>query len=273
MPYFSTLSNFVLAGGLGQERTRFIRKWTNYFCPHLNASVPRWKGNETLKQIEREFVQAEEDAKSLLTQTMDDGTNTTAGAQPGKNVNPGVSPKGTAAGNGLSSAGRSPQELNNVINGFQVESNRRYAKFSDNDPNTYDTYCNLFASDVAKRFGAELPIYVTDGNGNVTQWLGATAMQQWLNGNLNAPGSYTQGPENGWRQISHSDAVAAANDGHLVVAAGSGHMAVVRAGGAPNADIGDVPIAQAGEINFNNGPLRNGWGNLTPQVQFFVHTR
>lgn len=174
-------------------------------------------------------------------------------------------------GSGSGNSGRSPGDLNAAIDRFNVAGNDRYRKFRDNNPNTYDTYCNLFAADVAKSLGAPLPLYVTDGSGNITRWLGATYMKQWLDGSLDVPGQYTQGPQNGWIKVNTAEAVQAANSGYLTIAAGHGHMAVVRAGSAANAGKGDVLIAQAGENNFNKGPLRNGWGRYTGEAEFYIY--
>jgi len=167
---------------------------------------------------------------------------------------------------------RSPGEYAAKIDSFNVASNPRYAKLHDNNPNTYDTYCNLFASDVAKSLGAELPIYVRNNSGE-TRWLGATAMTSWLEGSLSVPGGYSgpQGPQHGWKPVDHATAAALASKGYVVVAAGSGHMAVVRPGTPVGAGVGDVRIAQAGERNFNDGRMVDGWGSKLGEARFFVH--
>jgi len=156
---------------------------------------------------------------------------------------------------------------------FNVASNPRYAKFRDGNPATYDTYCNLFASDVAKSLGAELPIFVHNNSGQI-RWLGAYDMTSWLAGSLNnAPGGYSgpQGPQHGWKPVDHGTAAAMANKGYVVVAAGAGHMAVVRPGTPAGAGLGDVRIAQAGERNFNDGRMIDGWGSKLGEARFFVH--
>ncbi len=189
---------------------------------------------------------------------------------------PGVdTPVTPPAGNGgtpapVGTAPHAPAHVTSVIDGLNVEGNGRYVKFRDGNPDTYDTYCNLFAADVAAKLGAPLPLYVTDGNGNITRWLGATNMQEWLDGRLNVPGSYTQGPAQGWQRVDAVGAVNYANQGYVTVVAGHGHMAVVRPGGTPGVAAGDVPIAQAGEHNFNSGRVKDGWGRWTGEAQFYV---
>lgn len=176
--------------------------------------------------------------------------------------------------NAVNGSGIGAQAYNRMIDDFNVESAHRYEKFRDGNPATYDTYCNLFASDVAQKYGAPLPIYVTDGNGTVTKWLGATMMKQWLDGQLDVPGQYTQGPENGWVKVDAATAASAANNGQLAVVAGHGHMAVVRADNPPNVtNPGDVIIAQAGENNFNHGRVQDGWGRFTGSAEFYVYNR
>lgn len=165
----------------------------------------------------------------------------------------------------VGTSGRSPQELSNRIDSFNVERNGKYL------PHDGNTYCNLYAADVAKSLGAPLPLYVTDGHGNVTKWLGATYMKNWLDGTLNVTGQYTQGPQEGWSKVDHSTAAQAANNGYVVVAAGHGHMAVVRPGTPEGAGKGDVLISQAGARNFNSGPIKNGWGQYLAEAEFYVY--
>ncbi|MCB9453084.1 MAG: WXG100 family type VII secretion target [Anaerolineaceae bacterium] len=251
-------------GWLGVGANAFYAEMDNLLLPATNRFMEAMRSAEyTLKEITSSMQIAEEDAGNIVDKSMNDengsgsGTGGAGGTGAGK-----ATPKG--------SFGRTGNEMNSLLESFHVESNSRYAKFHDNNPNTYDTYCNLFAADVAKKLNAPLPLYVTDGNGKVTQWLGATAMKQWLDGQLTAPGQYTQGPANGWHKVSSGDAVNAANNGGLVVVAGHGHMAVVRSGGDPNAGARSVPIAQAGENNFSNAKLENGWGRYSNEAEFYV---
>ncbi|KFE72096.1 peptidoglycan-binding protein [Hyalangium minutum] len=149
-----------------------------------------------------------------------------------------------------------------VIDQFAVGNNPRYA------PREGNTYCNIFAWDVTKAMGAEIPHWV-DGAGNPTgvgqgRELDANGVNRWLN---------THGPANGWRQVSAEEAQRLANSGHPTVASwnnpgGIGHIAVVRPGEAN----GNGPaIAQAGARNFNDGHVRDSFGNAN--VQYFVNDR
>lgn len=164
-------------------------------------------------------------------------------------------------------SGRSAADLNSRIDSFNVESNHKYAR---NRQGRDETYCNIYAMDVANSMGAPIPEYVRNSSGQV-RYLDANLMKDWLEGRLNVPGSYTQGPANGWVKVDHSTAAQAANQGYVVVAAGHGHMAVVRAGTPEGAAKGDVLISQAGLHNFNLGPIKDGWGRFLGEAEFYVH--
>jgi len=149
-----------------------------------------------------------------------------------------------------------------VIDQFAVGNNPRY------QPRDGNTYCNIFAWDATKAMGAEIPHWV-DGAGNPTgvgqgRELDANGVNRWLN---------NQGPSQGWRQVSAEEAQQLANQGHPAVASwnnpgGIGHIAVVR----PGEINGNGPaIAQAGARNFNEGHVRDSFGNAN--VQYFVNDR
>ncbi len=157
---------------------------------------------------------------------------------------------------------RSADAYNSVIDQFSVDNNPRYARREGN------TYCNIFAWDVTRAMGAEIPHWV-DGAGNPTgvgqgRELDANGGHRWLE---------QHGPRHGWREVSAAEAQALANQGHPTVASwnnpgGIGHIAVVR----PGEDNGRGPaIAQAGASNFNNGHVRDSFGNAP--VKYFVNDR
>jgi hypothetical protein len=80
--------------------------------------------------------------------------------------------------------------------------------------------------------------------------------------------AYIDGGNDGWYPTSESGAQAAALEGQVAVATwynlgGHGHMALV----LPYA--GAVQIAQAGAINFNQGSVRRGFGNIHPN--YYAH--
>lgn len=149
-----------------------------------------------------------------------------------------------------------------VIDQFAVGSNPRY------QPRDGNTYCNIFAWDVTKAMGAEIPHWV-DAAGNPTdvgqgRELDANGVNQWLN---------NQGPSHGWREVSAEEAQEMANQGHPVVASwnnpgGIGHIGVVRPG-----EINErgPALAQAGARNFNDGHVKDSFGNVP--VQYFVNDR
>ena len=143
-----------------------------------------------------------------------------------------------------SPSARNAATYDNVINQFAVGSSPRY------QPRDGNTYCNIFAWDVTKAMGAELPHWV-DSNGNPAaqgqgRELDANATNAWLN---------EHGAKSGWRKVSAEEAQAMANQGHPAVASwdnqgGIGHIAVVR----PGEVTGNGPaIAQAGSDCFNDG--------------------
>jgi predicted chitinase/LysM repeat protein len=149
-----------------------------------------------------------------------------------------------------------------VIDQFAVGSNPRYARRDGN------TYCNIFAWDVTKAMGAEIPHWV-DGAGNPTgvgqgRELDANGGHLWLQ---------NHGSKHGWREVSAEEAQRMANQGHPTVASwhnpgGIGHIAVVR----PGEINGNGPaIAQAGSRNFNDGHVRDSFGNAN--VKYFVNDR
>jgi predicted chitinase/murein DD-endopeptidase MepM/ murein hydrolase activator NlpD len=159
-------------------------------------------------------------------------------------------------------ANRNADTYADVIDQFAVGSNPRH------QPRDGNTYCNIFAWDVTRAMGAEIPHWV-DGAGNPVgvgegRELDANGGHLWLQNN---------GPQHGWREVSAEEAQALANQGHPTVASwhnpgGIGHIAVVRPGEIT--DRGPA-IAQAGGSNFNEGHVRDGFGNARPQ--YFVNDR
>lgn len=160
---------------------------------------------------------------------------------------------------------RSGELYTEVIDQFAVGNNPRYAQ------NEQRTYCNIFAWDVTKAMGAEIPHWV-DANGNSvapatpgSQELRVNGMVEWLE---------THGERNGWHPISAEEAQARANEGKPAVAlwrnpnpGQPGHVGIVRPG-EYDTDKGPA-IAQAGMQNFNHGHVTDGFGNLP--VVYYVH--
>ncbi|MBS1151852.1 MAG: Muramidase (flagellum-specific) [Myxococcaceae bacterium] len=145
---------------------------------------------------------------------------------------------------------RSRGLYDDVVNQFAVGVNLRYARRDGN------TYCNIFVWDVTKAMGAEIPHWV---NGRE---LDANSCNSWLR---------SQGAAHGWKQLSASEAQAAANRGQPAVASwnnpvGIGHIAMVRPGTIN--DSGPAS-AQAGGHNFNFGHIANGFGSRQPT--YWVH--
>jgi uncharacterized protein YukE len=151
-----------------------------------------------------------------------------------------------------------------TINQFGVESNPRYQQ---NQQAKGETYCNIFAWDVSRAMGAEIPHWV-DTNGNPTavgagKELSANGAIKWLQ---------KYGEQKGWQTMGAADAQGMANQGKPVIAAwlnpeGIGHMGVVRPGEYLPQE--GPRLAQAGGTNFNDGFVKDGFGNR--QVIYYVH--
>ena len=156
---------------------------------------------------------------------------------------------------------RSPTLYDNVINQFAADNNPRYAHQNGS------TYCNIFAWDVTRAMGAEIPHWV-DASGNPTvlkgNELNANAVNEWL---------HQHGARFGWRKTTLSDAVDQANQGCPVVASwnnggGIGHIAVIRPGIATAAE--GPWMAQAGATNANYIRMYKVW-KKSANVEPWVH--
>ena len=159
-------------------------------------------------------------------------------------------------------ANRNAATYADVIDQFAVGQNPRHQRRDGN------TYCNIFAWDVTRAMGAEIPHWV-DANGNPT----AVGQGREMNANAGHRWLETHGERFGWREVSAEEAQRLANQGHPTVASwenpgGIGHIAVVRPG-----EINErgPAIAQAGSRNFNDGHVMDSFG--TRPVQYFVNDR
>lgn len=159
----------------------------------------------------------------------------------------------------------SADTYNRVIDQFDVETNPRYAQ---NHQGKGETYCNIFAWDVTRAMGAEIPHYVQSVESGIPsagtdgQELDANATNDWLN---------QHGADYGWREVSAEEAQALANQGYPTVASWKnpgdiGHIAVVRPGELTDAG---PEIAQAGGVNRNDTHVQDTFHGATPQ--YFVN--
>jgi hypothetical protein len=161
-------------------------------------------------------------------------------------------------------AARSREALLSVVAQFEVERSPRYQSEIRGDRR--ETWCNIFAWDVTRALGAEVPHWV-DRMGRATgagsgRELTANATVRWLE---------THGAANGWAEGDAPSATRAAEAGQPVLAVwqnpdGHGHVAVV----VPSLSREpQVHVAQAGATCFSNGPLVEGFG--ARPVRFFIH--
>lgn len=160
-----------------------------------------------------------------------------------------------------------------VMNQFNVENHQRYAinKMGNND-----TYCNIYAWDVTKAMGAEIPHYVDSNNQPTTssakgaRAVNANGMNNWLNSSA--------GKANGWRKVSAQEAQMLANQGYPAVASwknpsGHGHISMV----APSKDgrydsSRGVAISQAGADLIQYGYISQVYKkSALKNVEYFVH--
>lgn len=132
---------------------------------------------------------------------------------------------------------------------------RGFARFTRRDVSgdgRPDTFCNLFAQDVAEAMGVLLPRYKL-----------ANQLIEWLTG--------PEARAHGWEQVDAHTAQRMADEGQLALACwhsrsdGPGHMAVL----VPSLDEPGTWIAQAGKTNFTRGPLASGFGGVA--VTYFAH--
>jgi len=172
------------------------------------------------------------------------------------------------------SAGERNQTLYRaVINQFDVENNARY---QNNKKGEGDTYCNIFAWDVTRAMGAEIPHYIDAQTGapaiagaSNAKEMDANQVNDWLN---------TYGTSYGWVKASAEQAQQYADAGMPAVTSwknpsGHGHLQVVSPStdGQYDASRG-VAIAQAGAQRINYGYASSVYGaEMLQQVEYFVH--
>ncbi len=150
---------------------------------------------------------------------------------------------------------RSAEQYLAVVRQFDVEMNPRYRPARDAAGEVAATYCNIFAWDVTRAMGCEIPHWwighELNANG-LCDWLGRTGIRF------------------GWAQVDDAGAVAAAKLGQAVVATwrnpgGIGHIAVVIPTDSPG-----VRIAQAGASCLFDAPVASGFGKRP--VTYYAHT-
>jgi len=169
-----------------------------------------------------------------------------------------------------SPAHRDPALYREVVNQFDVERAERYRPGRNGN-----TYCNIFAWDVTRAMGAELPYYTDPSTGapmyypdiKGARYMMAKDMDVWLE---------KHGADYGWHQVSAEDAQMHANMGRPVVTSANhlSHMQVV----VPSQDgkydpVRGVTIAQAGSRNTNYMHISGIYGanTLKNNIRYWVH--
>lgn len=147
---------------------------------------------------------------------------------------------------------RSVKRYFEVVRQFNVEADPRY------QPANGQTFCNVFATDVAQAMGRTLPHW----------WLAneesANKLADWLD---------NQGKNYGWQEVTDAGDCSADHTINGMVATGvlciaiwknpsggPGHVAVILP-----IDTGGLWIAQAGAHNFVGRPLAEGFGDKKPR--------
>lgn len=154
---------------------------------------------------------------------------------------------------------RSADHLRRVVDQHDVEANPRYKPELGADGKAVKTWCNIFAWDVTRALGAELPHWLLGHE------LNANALWDWL-----AKDGHTYG----WLAVDQETARAWANQGHPVVVVWrnmvqgrSGHIAV----GLPDEPgIDGLCLAQAGAHNRRRCSVALAFGLLGP-LKYYVH--
>ncbi len=170
--------------------------------------------------------------------------------------------------------GRTPELLTAVVGQFCLPQNPRHLAVTMPKPGggvSHVTYCNIASWDWSRGMNAELPHWVfPDGTiappyAKGAGELNCNRLLGWLS---------VHGERYHWTQLDReSDAEAAACRGEPVVAmwrnptGGPGHIGV----GVPTPEgKKGLHIAQAGSVNFECRPLKDGFATVSPVV-FWTH--
>lgn len=158
-------------------------------------------------------------------------------------------------------AHRSPDALLAVVRQFDVARSERYRPRVLFRPPHTDTFCNIFATDVALAMRVVLPHWVDDegdpcavGHGRE---LAVGGMVEWLE---------VYGPLHGWGESDEVGARTNAGTGGLsLVTWVDDHVAVLVPG-----PLGVTTIAQAGASCFESGAVARGFGTHGP-LRWWAH--
>jgi hypothetical protein len=155
---------------------------------------------------------------------------------------------------------RSPQATIRVVQSLDVTRSRRYL------PRDGYTWCNIFVWDFTVAMCCEVPHWwdpirrvIVDPHTPDGQRMRVNDMYLWL---------HDSSIGHGWRLVGEQQAIAEASGGNPVLAirpnpVGSGHVSILR----PDSQDGLVRTAQAGESNWEDGPL----GFSGAGVEFVAH--
>jgi hypothetical protein len=169
---------------------------------------------------------------------------------------------------------RNPTSYRRALEQFHLETNPRYTPRDVTGTGRIDTFCNIFLWDGSRALGCEIPHFrlyykVVEGKATlVGDEFNANAVASWFAGKADE--------EIGWRDVTEEEAQARALGGFPTVViwnniGGIGHVAwVIPPVGAPDSGVYSTRIAQAGGVNFFDGPLTKGFGTI-PGLKFYTH--
>lgn len=151
---------------------------------------------------------------------------------------------------------RSTKRYLEVVDQFKVDSDPRYVRRDITGDDKPETFCNIFATDVAKSMGVLLPHW----------WMGkelsANYLWFWL---------HEHGPDYGWEgPLSPHVAQAQVMVGAFTIAiwhnpsGGPGHVAVVLP--VATEDESNPWVAQAGAKNYARVKLSSAFPKITPEL-------
>lgn len=161
---------------------------------------------------------------------------------------------------------RAAATFDEVIDQFAVGHNPRYR------PRSGNTYCNIFLWDVTRAMDCEIPHWV-DARGNPAAPFEAGAYEMNVNGTVAWLTNYGT-KRFGWLLTDAATAQQYANTGCPAVAlwrnpvGEHGHTVIVRPGQL--LPTRGAATAQAGRLNFNQGHIKDSFGNAVPK--YYVHT-
>jgi hypothetical protein len=176
---------------------------------------------------------------------------------------------------------RNAYDYSRVINQFEVGTHPRYAVAQNGA-----TYCNIFAWDVTRAMGAEIPHWIINNDSTGSSAVASdgkfkVAQGQMHEQNVNETMNWLNrfGQYHGWRRISYVEAQPLANEGKPTIAIWAnpegehGHIAIVRPGSVSDSFESGAAEAQAGSLVNNALHLNEGFNtdDSPKAIEYWTH--